>query len=191
MNLGCKTKGNILVKTAIDTPAWYAIYTRPREEDRVSRNLAACDIPTFAPRIKAKRYNQFTGSAIYVSQPLFPRYIFARFDASKVLHKIYYTRGVKTVVSFNNVPLEVEKDVIALIQARVGEEGFVRLDEDFRRGDEVTVKNGALQGISGIFNRSTNDASRVMILLNAINYQAAVIVDKEMMQKAGRAVQYA
>ena len=190
MNFSCKTKGNILVKTAIDTPAWYAIYTKPREEDRVSRNLAAWDIPSFAPRIKAKWCNQFTSSAIYVSQPLFPCYIFARFDASRLLHKIYYTRGVKSVVSFNNTPLEVEEEVIASIQARVGEEGFVRLGEDFTRGDQLTVKNGALQGISGIFDRSTNDASRVMILLNAINYQAAAIIDKEMMQKAGQAVHY-
>jgi transcription antitermination factor NusG len=98
---------------------------------------------------------------------------------------------VKSVVGFNNVPLEVEDDIIALIQAQVGEDGFVRLGEDFKRGDEVTVRNGAFRGISGIFDRSMKDSGRVMILLNAINYQAAVIVEKEKVQKAGQPFHYA
>jgi transcriptional antiterminator RfaH len=180
-----------LAETTISNPLWYAIYTKPREEDRVSRNLTSWNIPTFAPKIKTKRYNQYSGAAIYIPQPLFPRYIFARFDAGSLLNKIYYTRGVKSIVGFNNVPLEVEDDIIALIQAQVGEDGFIRLGEDFKRGDEVTVRNGAFRGISGIFDRSMKDSGRVMILLNAINYQAAVIVEKEKVQKAGQPFHYA
>jgi transcription elongation factor/antiterminator RfaH len=176
-----------VVKTVSDIPFWYAIYTKPRDEERACKNLAAWNITTFAPKIKKKRFNQFSGEATYISQPLFPRYIFARFEAGRLLHKIYYTRGVKSVVSFNNLPLQVEDEIITLIQDKVAEDGYVHLGEEFKRGDSVTVKKGS-QGISGIFERSMNDTNRVRILLNTISYQAAVIVEKEMVQKAAQPV---
>jgi transcriptional antiterminator RfaH len=174
------------MENAINMPRWYAIYTKPQEEDRVDRNLAAWGIETFSPRIKKKQLNQFTGKPIYLSRPLFPRYIFARFDAERILHKIYYTRGVKSVISFNHTPLAVENQIIALIQSQVGEDGFVQLEDELRRGDEVWINNGAMSGINGIFDRTMKDKGRVMILLTAINYQASVIVEKELVQKTSR-----
>jgi transcriptional antiterminator RfaH len=167
---------------------WYAINTRLREEVRADKNLTAWGIETFAPKIKQRRNNPYTGSPSYISQSLFPRYLFARFDAGRMLHKIYYTRGVQSVVSFNCNPLQVEDEIIHLIQSRVDSKGFVQLDEEFKPGEEVIVNEGSLRGISGIFNRATKDASRVEILLNAINYQATVIVEREMVQKAVQAI---
>lgn len=169
-----------------DNSRWYAIYTKSQEEDRVDRNLTAWGVETFAPRIKKKQLNQFTGKPVYISQPLFPRYIFARFDADRMLHKIYYTRGVKSVVSASHTPLAVGNQIIALIQSQVGEDGFVQLDQELKRGDEVRINEGSMRGINGIFDRTMKDKSRVMILLTAINYQASVIVEKEFVQKAGQ-----
>lgn len=172
----------------MNVPRWYVIYTKPKEEDRVHMNLTAWGVETFAPKIKKKRLNQFTGKPVYLSQPLFPRYIFARFDADKMLHKIYYTRGVQSVVSCNQMPLAVEDDIIALIQSQVGADGFVRLDDEFefKRGDAVRINDGSMQGINGIFHRSMKDNSRVMILLTAINYQASIIVERGLVQRASQ-----
>ncbi len=173
------------MESGTNTQCWYAIYTKPREEDRVERNLAAWGVETFFPRIKKKQLNQFTGKPVYISRPLFPRYIFAWFDADKMLHKIYFTRGVKSVISSNHTPLVVENQIIALIQSQVAEDGFVRLDDELRRGDEVWINDGLMRGINGIFDRATKDKSRVMILLTAINFQASVIVEKEFVLKTG------
>lgn len=172
----------------MNVPRWYVIYTKPKEEDRVHMNLTAWGVETFAPKIKKKRLNQFTGKPVYLSQPLFPRYIFARFDADKMLHKIYYTRGVQSVVSCNQMPLSVEDDIIALIQSQVGADGFVRLGDEFefKRGDAVRINDGSMQGINGIFHRSMKDNSRVMILLTAINYQASIIVERGLVQRASQ-----
>jgi transcription antitermination factor NusG len=147
-------------------------------------NLTAWGVETFLPKLKKKQLNQFTGKPTYLSQPLFPRYIFARFDADRMLHKIFYTRGVQSVVSCNHTPLAVEDEIIALIQSQVGEDGFVRLDDEFKRGDEVSIKDGSMMGIKGVFDRTTKDKNRVLILLTAINYQASIIVERELVQKA-------
>ncbi|MFY9619930.1 MAG: transcription termination/antitermination NusG family protein [Pyrinomonadaceae bacterium] len=170
----------------LDSPRWYAINTKLREEDRVDQNLTAWGVETFAPRIKTSRHTQYRDHPIYLSRSFFPRYIFARFDVSKMLHKVYYTRGVKSVVSFNGRPLQVESEIIAVLQTQVGKDGFVRLVDQLKHGDEVTVNGGLFKGISGMFDRATNDTGRVEILLTAINYQAVIVVEKEMVQRASQ-----
>lgn len=169
----------------LNNPRWYAIHTKPKEEDRVDSNLRAWGVESFSPRIKEPRYNQFTDKPINVVKALFPRYIFARFDASKLLHKIYYTRGVHSVVSLGSEPIPIDDETIAVIRSRVGKDGFVAIGEDeFKRGDEVRIQRGSLKGLSGIFEGPVHDSQRVMILLTTIKYQASIMVDRAVVQKA-------
>ena len=165
---------------------WYVIYTKTQEEDRAERNLAAWGLKTFYPRMKKKQLNEFSGKAIYFSRPLFPRYIFAHFDAEMLLHKVCNSRGVQKVLSIDNAPVPVDDEIIALIQAKVADDGFVRLDETFARGDEVRIKDGSLRGINGVFDRTLKDKNRVMILLTTINYQANIIVERDLVQRTGQ-----
>ena len=169
--------------TEVDASRWYVVFTRLKEEDRVDQNLAASQVETFSPKIRRKQINPYSGKVTYFRQSLFPRYLFARFAADRMLHKVLYTRGVQKVISFNNGPVTVDDQVIELIRSRVGDDGFVRLNDDLRPGDPVTIKNGSMSGITGVFDRSMNDQNRVMILLQAINYQASIIVEREVVQK--------
>lgn len=162
---------------------WYAIHTHPKEEDRATSNLRAWNVETFNPKIRERRLNQFTGAASYEKKPLFPRYIFARFDANVLLAKICFTRGVRKVVGFGNGPVPIEDEIIEYIMEQTGEDGFVQLGEELKRGDRVTVKNGLLGELSGIFEREIKGTDRVRILLNAINYQASIVIPKEHVRK--------
>lgn len=178
------------IEKTIDVSRWYAVYTKPGEESRADQNLIGWGVETFSPKIRKRKLNPFTGKPLSVSASLFPRYIFARFDADRMLHKISYTRGVKSVVNFNHTPLAVEDEIIALIRTKVGEDGFVRLEEEFKRGDEVEIDNGTMCGIKGIFDHAMRDERRVRILLTAIRYQASVIVEKALVQRAGASLQH-
>lgn len=167
-------------------PSWYVINTRPRDEDRADKNLAAWGIETLAPKIKECRYNQFTGRPTYFTKPLFPRYIFARFDAETVLNKVYYTRGVHSVVSADHRPLEVDDEAIALIWSRIDKNGLARLNDDPEPGDAVTINHGTFKGLNGIFDKSIKGTERVMLLLSTVNYQARVIVGRSLVEKSNR-----
>jgi transcriptional antiterminator RfaH len=164
---------------------WYAIHTHPKEEDRATNNLRAWNVETFNPKTRERRLNPFTGAATYERKSLFPRYIFARFDADSLLSKVCFTRGVHRVVSFGNGPVPVEEEIIAFIQAQTGEDGLIQLGEQLQRGDEVTVKDGLLSGLSGIFEREIKGTDRVTILLKAISYQASIVIEKERLKKSG------
>jgi transcriptional antiterminator RfaH len=162
---------------------WYAIHTHPKEEDRATNNLNAWNVETFNPKVRERRLNPFTGAPIYEKRPLFPRYIFARFDAGTLLSKIIFTRGVRRVVSFGNGPIPVEDEIINFIKERMGEDGLIDLGEEFKTGDLVTVQDGLLGELSGIFEREIKGTDRVRILLNAINYQASIVIPKEHVRK--------
>jgi transcriptional antiterminator RfaH len=173
-------------RKAFERACWYAIHTRPNEENRAEMNLTAWGIATLAPKIKESRYNQFTGNPTYFTKSLFPRYLFARFDAETLLHKVHYTRGVQSVVSFNNGPLEVDDEAIALIQSRMDTDGFVTMWNEPGPGDEVTINNGSLKGLNGVFDERIKGTERVRIFLQAVSYQAHLTIDKALVQQSDR-----
>ena len=175
------------MNTDTNVARWYVIYTKTNEEDRAEKNLAAWGLETFYPRIRRKQLNEFSGKVIFFPRPLFPRYIFGRFNAETLLHKVSNSRGVQKVLSLDYAPVSVDDEIVGLIQSRVDEDGFVNLDEPFRCGDEVRIKDGSLKGLNGIFDRTMKDNNRVKIFLTAINYQASVVVEKDLVQLAVRA----
>jgi transcriptional antiterminator RfaH len=134
--------------------------------------------------MKTRRVNEFTGAPTYVTQPLFPRYIFAKFNARKQLAKISFARGVHDVVSFGGEPTPVEEDVIQIISARIDENGFVKLGDDLKPGDKVVIKAGPLRDFHGVFERELNDNERISVLLTTISYPGRVVVTRDLLERA-------
>jgi transcriptional antiterminator RfaH len=166
-----------------DSLSWYVIRTRLNQEDRASRNLGTWNIETLAPKVKKRWYSQFTGEPNDVIRPLFARYIFARFKASEMLHKIRYTRGVQSVLNFGGIPTPVDESIIELLRSRMNKDSLVEIGDRFRPGDNVMIKDGPLKSFTGIFERHMNDAERVMILLETVSCQIHFEVSREQLVK--------
>lgn len=166
-----------------EEPRWYAIHTKPKQENRADSNLRAWHVETFTPKIKELSFNPFSGKPIYTTKPLFYRYIFAHFEASKLLHKVSFTRGVQKVVCFGGCPTAIDDEIIALIQSRRGEDGFIRMGEKFLPGDKVMINSGYFKGLAGVFEEEVNAHERVAILLTTIDYQARILIDKGRLRK--------
>ena len=166
----------------IDRRCWYAIQTHPQQEERTDSNLRAWGLETFNPKLKVRRSNQI-GRPVHVTKPLFPQYIFARFNANRLLGKVNFTRGVRKVVSFGNRLAPIDEQVIDLMRSKVDEDGFVKISEDLKAGDNVVVKDGLLEGLSGVFERKLKGSDRVRIMLTTIGYQGYMVVDREQLKK--------
>lgn len=167
----------------VENSHWYAIRTHLNQENRAEANLRAWNVEVFYPKIKEQRRNQFSGTCTSLTKPFFSRYLFARFNVEQVFHKIWFTRGVQSVVSFGGTPSSVEDDIIEFFRSRVDKDGFVRLGEDLKPGDKVIMKGGVLDSLVGIFEREMNDSERVMILLETINYQGRIVVERSKVRK--------
>jgi transcriptional antiterminator RfaH len=167
---------------ADDALRWYVVYTHPKQEDRVVKNLRAWELETFSPRIKERRCGQY-GGPTYVLKHLFPRYVFARFRVGRLLSKVHYTRGVNQVVRFGDTPAQVDDEIIQLLQTHVDEEGFVRLGEELKRGDRVVIKNGLFESFVGVFEHELKDTDRVSILLSTVSFQSRLVIEKDLVAK--------
>ncbi len=155
---------------------WYAIHTHARQEDRAENNLRAWNVEAFTPRCLGRRRQEFKTRPSFFVKPLFPGYIFARFNARTMLHKIRFTRGVRSVISVGDQPAPIEDELIGIIKSKMDEDGIVSLEDNFRAGDDVMVRGGYFSGFAGVFERRMKDSERVMILLKTINSQVRVIV---------------
>jgi transcriptional antiterminator RfaH len=165
-----------------DSFSWYVVHTRPKQEDRTSSNLRTLGIETLTPKLRVNKFNEFSGKLTQIVKPLFPGYIFSRFRYNQNYHQVRYTRGVHSLVCFNNQPTAVDDEIIELVRSQIGGDGFVKTDE-LKPGDQVVINNGRFQNFYGVFERGMPDSDRVSILLNTVNFQAHVVVDRAVVKK--------
>ena len=161
---------------------WYVIRTKPHQEERADSNLRAWGIETFSPWLRARHYNSLSRGLTYSIKPLFPRYIFARFNAELMYHKIRFTRGINNVIGFGGIPTIVDDSIIEILKARIGTDGFVKIGEDFKLGDEVVIRDGLLKNFVGIFERDVNNSNRVRILLKTVSYHNHIIISRDVIE---------
>jgi transcriptional antiterminator RfaH len=164
---------------------WYVVHTHRMQEERASSNLDTLGIETLVPRYIKRRYNNYTGEITQVNKPFFPNYVFARFDVSKLFHKVRLTRGVHSIVCYGANPALVDDCIIAIIRSQIGEDGYVNIGENLKPGDEVIIEDGLLKDFRGVFERETSDADRVMILLQTVSYQAHLVIERDVLKKVG------
>jgi transcriptional antiterminator RfaH len=184
MNVISKTVATIPTPIE-DTLSWYVVHTNPKQEERARGNLQAWGVETLNPKLLVSKCNQFTGQLTRVVKPLFPGYIFARFRFNDLYHKIRFTRGVHSVVRFDNHPTPVDEEIIDLIRSRLGTDGLVKTLAELKAGDEVVINEGRFQKLHGVFEREMQDADadRVTILLSSVSFQAHVVVDRALVSR--------
>ena len=173
----------IMSKATGDSLSWYVVHTHRQQEDRTSSNLLSLGLEMLNPKLRVKRFNEFSGKLTYVAKPLFPNYIFARFCVNQSYHRVRFTRGVHSLVCFTNEPASVDDAIIELIRSRVGDDGFVKTEDAFKPGDEVRINDGRFRNFYGVFEHEMSDVERVQILLNTVSYQAHVVVDRALLTK--------
>lgn len=120
---------------------------------------------------------------------MFSGYLFARFCPATYLHLIHYARGVRRVVGNGERPLPVDDEIIEAVRSGIGKEGYVQLQpKAMRRGDRVMVYEGPLQGLKGVLEQDMGDRERVVILLEAIEYQARLLIEKRYLKAQAEAL---
>jgi transcriptional antiterminator RfaH len=166
-----------------DQSRWYAIYTKAAKEDLAVDYISRMGIECFNPKIRKRR--KIWGALKEISAPLFPCYVFAKFGDT-YLHAVRYARGVRRVVGARETPTSIDDQIIDFIRLRVAEGADLAAGPQIKPGDAVLINRGALYGLEGVFLDEVSSKDRVRILLNAIEWQARVLVEKGSIEKLGR-----
>jgi len=164
---------------------WYALHTKPRQEQQVSQILAGKGLETYLPTLAVTRVRR--GHRARMTQPLFPCYLFARFDLDAVgISAVQWTPGLRNLVAFGGEPAVVDERVIALIQTRLAE-GRVSATLDrckFRAGDRVRITAGPFSDLHAVFDRPMSGALRAKILIRVLGRLVNAEVDMDSLEKA-------
>jgi transcriptional antiterminator RfaH len=163
---------------------WYLVRSKTRQECLAEANLHRWGVESFCPQIRQTKLKR--GKKQAVITPLFPSYLFSRFDFGRDYRKVTYAHGVADVVMFGMTPAKVDEEIIEGIRAKM-EEGFIRLNpSSLTSGDAVRIQEGPFKGLLAVFERELTGTQRVALLLKSVSYHARLVVDRDLISPAAQ-----
>ncbi len=128
-------------------PLWYALYVRVRHERAVEKQLSEKGLEAFLPAsiCRHKWADRFKN----VELPLFPGYLFCRFNLQQ-RPTVQSAFGVVRVVGFGNQLMPVEADEVLALQRAVHAGLACEPTSYLNIGQRVRVGFGPLSGVEGI-----------------------------------------
>ena len=161
-------------------PQWMAVYTTPRHEKAVVRQLNARHVESFLPLYRSMRRWK-NGCKVAVDLPLFPNYVFVNLPRRESV-RVLQAPGVLWIVSAGREPLvlpnaEVESLRSGLPGRRFEPHPYLVV------GEKVRVVSGALEGMAGILLRKKNEL-RVVLSLDLIRQSVSVEIGVDEVEPA-------
>lgn len=155
--------------------AWYALTVRPQHERTVELALAARGLTAYLPVFETVRKWSDRFKKLVV--PLFPGYIFCRFDTSSRV-QVLKTPGVISIVSTGQTPTPVPDAQVEAVQKMLASGSPVKACAYLREGERVRIEQGPMAGVEGIL-LEVRDACRLVVAIDLFQRSVAVQVHRE------------
>ena len=140
---------------------WYALYTKPRWEKKVSKLLDDQGIENYCPINKVTR--QWSDRKKVVLEPVFKSYVFVKIN-EKEKWELRKVNGVLNFVYWLGKPAPIREDEILTIRKFLNEFQNVEVTElSLKINDNVKVKNGVFMDYEGILVELIGNKARVRI----------------------------
>jgi transcriptional antiterminator RfaH len=145
-------------------PAWYCLRSKQKHEHIAAAHLRELDgVSVFCPRVRFKRPTR--QGLVWVTEAMFPSYLFARFDLAEMHRQVTYTHSVKEIVRFTDRYPTIDDDVVAELRECVGNADIKELDYSPAKGDRVKIAEGAFAGEEGVVTLILPARDRVRVLM--------------------------
>jgi transcription antitermination factor NusG len=158
----------------VETVQWFALQIRSQHEKIVASTLREKGYEEFLPLCQIKR--RWSDRVKRLEAPLFPGYVFCRFDVQKRL-PILVTPGVRSIIGVGKIPLPIDDSEIAALQSIV-KSGLPAEPWPFLKiGQRVRIEQGSLEGIEGILLTPKN-SYRLIVSVTLLQRSVAVEIDR-------------
>jgi len=154
---------------------WYALHVRSRFEKVVARNLEARDYDSFLPVYQRK--HRWSDRVKSIELPLFPGYVFCRFNVNDRL-PILTIPGVNSIVGIGKSPIPVDESQFRAVQSVLASGLHYEPWPFLAVGQSVQVECGALVGVKGTIVNLKNSA-RLVVSVQILQRAVAVEIDRE------------
>ncbi len=169
--------------------AWFCIRTQPKHEHIAAAHLRKeHNLEVLLPRIRYKRVTR--QGRVWVTEALFPSYLFARFDLQASLKAVQHGRGVRSVVHFGDRWPTVPEAALAELRSILGNEDVHLVAPELEPGEPVKVLGGAFRGLLAVVQQVMPGNDRVAVLMDFLGRQTTVRVDRSLLvlERDGRNV---
>jgi transcriptional antiterminator RfaH len=163
---------------------WFCLRTQPKHEHIAAAHLREMEeVKVFLPRIRFKRATK-RGTA-WVTEALFPGYLFAQFDWQTSLRRVQHAKGCQGVVHFGaQWPVIHDKTIDELRQV-VGAAELITISPELSPGDTVQIAEGSLRGLRAVVSRVMPARDRAAVLMDLLGQQAMIELKTSSIVKDG------
>jgi len=152
---------------------WYGIRTRSNHERVAATVLTGKGYKPYLPLYRLQRNR--ADMLVATEHPLFPGYVFCRFDVKKRL-PILTTTGVISVLGFGSEPAAIPDEEIEAVRAILNSGLAYAPCHYLREGQRVRVKCGSLEGLEGILVKKKTQC-RMIISVTMLQRSISVEID--------------
>jgi transcriptional antiterminator RfaH len=158
---------------------WHLIYTKPRQESLVNRQLEERDLEAYFPVLQFDRGHR-RGIGV---EPFFPHYLFVKVDLkTNQANGLRWMVGVRTIVEMDNQPVIVPEEVIAALHQRLDPvmQRVLRKSEWlYQPGQKVLITDGPFKQFTAVFQRGLSGEQRVQVLIDFLGSSVRTTVNVE------------
>jgi transcription antitermination factor NusG len=152
---------------------WFALQVRAQREGHVADHLAAKGYELFLPVHSCRK--RWSDRIKEVELPLFPGYLFCRFDPYDRL-PILKTPWLLQIVGFNHLPAPVDAQEISAIRKVLASGAVAQPWPFIGIGEKVRIESGPLRGVVGILTQLKGN-HRLVISITLLQRSVAVEID--------------
>ena len=143
---------------------WFILQFKSNSHHLAAKNLNQQGFETFLPLHDTT--SRKTSRFINTSKPLFPGYMFIKFDRAKSeWHKINSTYGVSRLITFNSILKSIPTIFVDHLMKRYDLSGKLLPIQKLKKGDQVKVLKGPFADFIATVEKYETD-QRIWILMD-------------------------
>jgi transcriptional antiterminator RfaH len=144
--------------------SWFCLRAQPKREHIAAACLRQIsEVEAFCPKV---RYRKCTNrGSVWFVEPMFPGYLFARFDYEIFHRRVRHRPAVTGFVQFGDRLALLPDALISEIRFQTDDQELLEIDQGLKPGQIVQIAQGPFQGLEGLVTRLIAARDRVEILI--------------------------
>jgi transcriptional antiterminator RfaH len=150
---------------------WFALYTKPRNEKKVTETLAALGIEVYCPLVTTIK--QWSDRKKKVESPLIPSYVFVKIEEAN-RKDVFQVAGVVQYVFWLGKPAKIQPHEIEALKAKLATPVINVTIETWTPNAQIQISEGPFKNQMAVVEKvSTN---KVTLILKSLGIR--LIIDR-------------
>ena len=139
---------------------WYALYTKPRKEQKVAQQLEELGFVVYLPlKVEVKQWSDRKKKVI---SPLFSSYVFIQIEESK-RSDVFVIDGVLNYVFWLGKPAVIRNNEIELMRHEIEKPNREVFVERLTPGEQIKLKEGVFKGQDAFVEYISNQKAHLFL----------------------------